>query len=175
MDEKSRAGEEQPMKAQNLRQLKEHDDEEHPREKLAGFIASKPVLLSVFIFLGAGGLWLAEPEEGSLLMAFKRYAPAATSLAGSFLAGLLIGRIARRKLKHVLIVAGIVVVAISALTRFGVIGLAADQWVQSSVGWVSDKMEKVNSYIAALLPSATAAGSGLYLGFRRKSKPRESD
>ena len=98
-----------------------------------------------------------------------------TSLVGSFLAGLIIGRIARRKLKHVLIAGGIVVVAISLLTKFGVIGPAADQWVQSSVGWVSDHLDKMQSYIAALLPSATAAGSGLYLGFRRKKKPRQVD
>jgi uncharacterized membrane protein (Fun14 family) len=68
-----------------------------------------------------------------------------------------------------------VVVAVSLLTRFGVIGPAADQWVQSSVGWGSEQLDKMQSYIAAFLPSATAAGSGLYLGFRRKRKPRQAD
>jgi uncharacterized membrane protein (Fun14 family) len=159
------------MKAGKLRELRKDDDDEGAREGLAGFIASRPVLLSAAAFVAAGALTLAEPEKGSLLTALQPYAPAIMSLAGSFLAGLMIGRIARRKLKHVLIAGGIVVVAVSLLTKFGVIGPAADQWVQSSVGWVSDNLDRAQGYIAALLPSAAAAGSGLYLGFRRKRKP----
>jgi hypothetical protein len=87
------------MKAQKLRQLSKHDDDEGAREKLNGFIASSPVLLSAATFLAAGGLWLAEPDKGSVLTALKPYAPATMSLAGSFLAGLIIGRGARRKRK----------------------------------------------------------------------------
>ena len=160
------------MKAGTLRNSVTDDD---TRENLSDFVASRPVLLSVATFLGAGWLWLIGPEKDSVLAALQPYAPAVTSLAGSFLAGLIIGRIARRKLKHVLIAGGVVVVAVSLLTKFGVIGPAADQWVQSSVGWGSEQLDKMQSYIAALLPSATAAGSGLYLGFRRKSKPRQAD
>jgi uncharacterized membrane protein (Fun14 family) len=160
------------MKAGTLRNSVTDDD---TRENLSDFVASRPVLLSVATFLGAGWLWLIGPEKDSVLAALQPYAPAVTSLAGSFLAGLIIGRIARRKLKHVLIAGGVVVVAVSLLTKFGVIGPAADQWVQSSVGWGSEQLDKMQSYIAALLPSATAAGSGLYLGFRRKRKPRQAD
>ena len=160
------------MKAGMLHNSVTDDD---TRENLSDFVASSPVLLSVAAFLGAGWLWLIGPGKDSVLAALQPYAPAVTSLAGSFLAGLIIGRIARRKLKHVLIAGGVVVVAVSLLTKFGVIGPAADQWVQSSVGWVSEHLNKMQSYIAALLPSATAAGSGLYLGFRRKRKPRQVD
>ena len=160
------------MKAGMLHNTVTDDD---ARENLSDFVASRPVLLSGAAFLGAGWLWLIGPENDSALAALQPYAPAVTSLAGSFLVGLIIGRIARRKLKHVLIAGGIVVVAVSLLTKFGVIGPAADQWVQSSVGWVSEHLDKMQSYVAALLPSATAAGSGLYLGFRRKKKPRQAD
>jgi len=160
------------MKAGTLRNSVTDDD---TRENLSDFVASRPVLLSVATFLGAGWLWLIGPEKDSVLAALQPYAPAVTSLAGSFLAGLIIGRIARRKLKQVLIAGGVVVVVVSLLTKFGVIGPAADQWVQSSVGWGSEQLDKMQSYIAALLPSATAAGSGLYLGFRRKRKPRQVD
>ena len=160
------------MKAKKLRQFTKDIDDEDARDNFGGFLASRPVLLSAATFLGAGILWFAEPDKGSLLIALKPYAPAAMSLAGSFLAGLVIGRIARRKLKYVLIAGGIVVVAVGVLTKFGVIGPAADQWVQSSVGWVSANMDRVQGYIAALLPSAAAAGSGLYMGVRRKRKPR---
>ncbi len=160
------------MKTGPIRKLANDDHDEDAGETLAGFAASRPVLLSLAILLSAGSLWLAEPDQGSVLAALRPYAPAATSLAGSFLAGLIIGRTARRKLKHVLIAGGVIVIAVSLLTKFGVIGPAADQWVQSSVGWMSNQLEGMQGYIAALLPSATAAGSGLYLGFRRKPKPR---
>lgn len=73
--------------------------------------------MSAATFLGAGVLWFTEPDKGSLLIALKPYAPAAMSLAGSFLAGLVIGRIARRKLKYVLIAGGIVVVAVGVLDQ----------------------------------------------------------
>jgi len=105
------------MEVQKLRQSRKHDEDEDAREKLAGFIASKPVLLSAATFPAASGLSLAEPEKGSLLTAVKPYAPAVMSLAGSFLAGLIIGRIARHKLKHVLIAGGIVVVAALEVLR----------------------------------------------------------
>jgi uncharacterized membrane protein (Fun14 family) len=160
------------MKAGKLRQLSKDDDAEDSRENLGGFIASKPLLLSAATFLGAGGLWFAEPDKGSLLTALKPYAPAAMSLAGSFLAGLIIGRIARRRLSKVLIAGGLGVVAVTLLTKFGVIGPAADQWVQSSVGWAGENLDKAQGYVAALLPSAAAAGSGLFMGFRHKRKPR---
>ena len=160
------------MKTGTVRQLVKADDDEDGRGKLADFVASRSFLLSLASFLGAGGLWLAEPNKGSVLAALQPYAPVAMSLAGSFLAGLIIGRIARRRLKYVLIAGGVMVIAVSLLAKFGVIGPAADQWVQSSLGWASNKMDKMQGYIAALLPSATAAGSGLYLGFRRRRKPR---
>ncbi|HAJ91623.1 MAG TPA: hypothetical protein DCO71_03220 [Gammaproteobacteria bacterium] len=153
-----------------LRRFTKDDDDEGADDKLGGFIASKPLLLSAATFLGAGGLWFAEPDKSALLTTLKPYAPAAMSLAGSFLAGLVIGRIARRRLSKVLIAGGLGVVAVTLLTKFGVIGPAADQWVQSSVGWVSENLDKAQGYVAALLPSATAAASGLFMGFRRKRK-----
>jgi uncharacterized membrane protein (Fun14 family) len=162
------------MNTKKLRQLTKHDDDEDASEKLGDFVASKPFLLSAAIFLGAVALLFAEPDKGALLTALKPYAPAAMSLAGSFFAGLVIGRIARRKLRYVLIAGAVVVVAVTLLTKFGIIGPAADQWVQSSIGWISDNLEEVQAYLAAFLPSATAAGSGMYLGFRRKRKPRQA-
>ena len=162
------------MKAKILRKIKEDSDDEDIKEKLSQFLASRSVLLSAATFAGAGGLLLSEPEKGSLLMALKPYAPAALSLAGSFLAGLFVGRAARRKLGPVFLTGGIAIAAIGLMTKFGVIGSAADQWVQSSVGWASENINKAQGYIATLLPSTTAAGSGLYLGFRRKKKSREN-
>ena len=162
------------MKAKILRKIREDSDDEDIRENLSQFLASRSVLLSAVTFAGAGGLLLSEPEKGSLLMALQPYAPAVLSLSGSFLSGLFVGRAARRRLAPVFLTGGVAIAAIGLMTKYGVIGPAADQWVQSSVGWVSGNMDKAQGYIATLLPSTTAAGSGLYLGFRRKKKPREN-
>jgi len=145
--------------------------EEEVTEKIGDVVATKPFLISATATIGAGGLALADPEQGSMLAVLQPYAPALASLAGSFLIGFVIGKLARRKFKHVIIAGGIVIAAITLLTKFGVIGPAADQWVDSSVGWLNENMDKGRAYLAALLPSATAAGSGLYLGFRKKRLP----
>ena len=47
------------MKAGKLRELRKDEDDEDAREKLAGFIASRPVLLSAAAFVAAGALTLA--------------------------------------------------------------------------------------------------------------------
>ncbi len=148
------------------------DDENSGIASLPELLASKHALASLVAFLGAGWLLLVKPDSGTMKAALLPYAPAVMSLTGSFLAGLIIGRIARRNLKPVLISGGVLVVAITLLTQFGVIGPSADQWMQSSTAWVNVQLNTMQSYIAALLPSATAASSGLYLGFRRKRKPR---
>lgn len=157
----------------NSRPLRRPDDDGEAPGGLAGVLSSKPALFSVAAFFGACILWFTEPEKGTLQAALKPYAPAAMSLTGSFIAGFLVGRVARRKLKPVLIAGVIVVVAISLLAKFGVIGPAADQWVHSTVGWVSEGLDKVNGYVAALLPSVAAASGGLYMGFRGKRKSGE--
>lgn len=145
--------------------------EEEVTEKVGDVVASKPFLISATALLGAGGLALSEPEQGSMLAALQPYAPALASLAGSFLIGFIAGKIARRKLRYVIIAGGIVVVAITLLTKFGVIGPAADQWVDSTVGWLNENMDKGRAYLSALLPSAAAAAGGMYLGFRGKRLP----
>jgi len=145
--------------------------EEEVTEKVSDVVATKPFLISATALVGAGGLTLAEPDQGTVLAMLQPYAPALASLAGSFLVGFIVGKIARRKFRYVIIAGGIVVVAVTLLTKFGVIGPAADQWVDSSVGWINENMDKGRAYLSALLPSATAAAGGMYLGFRKKKLP----
>ena len=160
------------MRPAILHKAERNSDDEGIREKLSQFLLSGPVLLSAVSTVCAGGLMLSEPENGSLLMAIKPYAPATLLFAGSFLAGLLIGRAARRTLGPIILTGGIIVAAISLMVKFGVLGSSADQWLQSTVGWISGTMDKTQGYIAAFLPSSAAAGSGLFIGFRRKKKSR---
>ena len=102
----------------------------------------------------------------------ERYWPIIVSVGGSFIAGFLIGRIARRTMKTAAIVAGIALLVIFVLGRFGVDGSTAEQWVSASSEWVSTNVEGAGRYAASLLPSATAATIGGFLGFGRKKKRR---
>ncbi|MBW2658437.1 MAG: hypothetical protein JRC87_02390 [Deltaproteobacteria bacterium] len=161
------------MKPAIPRKIRGNSDDNGAREKLSHFLASAPVLLSALSIICAGGLLLTKPENGSLLMTIKSYAPALLLLAGSFLGGLLVGRAARNTLRPIILTAGIIIAAVTLLTKFGVLDSSVDMWVQSTVGWISDNMDKTQGYIATLLPSSTAAGSGFFIGFRRRKKLRE--
>jgi len=98
----------------------------------------------------------------------ERYWPIVATVGGSFIAGFLLGKLARRTLKTAAIVGGIALLAIFVLGRFGVDGSAAEQWVGASSEWIGTNVEGASRYVASLLPSATAAAVGGFLGFRRK-------
>ena len=57
---------------------------------------------------------------------------------------------------------------IGLLTKFGLDGSAVEAWLHASVGWVSEHLDMAQRYLASLLPSATAAGAGSVMGYRRK-------
>lgn len=40
----------------------------------------------------------------------------------------------------------------------------------ASVGWVSEHLDMAQHYLVSLLPSATAAGAGSVVGYRRKRR-----
>jgi hypothetical protein len=62
------------------------------------------------------------------------------------------------------------VLLIGLLTKFGLDGSAIEQWLHASVGWVSEHLDSAQRYLASLLPSATAAGAGSVMGYRRKRR-----
>ena len=129
---------------------------------------AKSFLLAAAAFLGAGGLWLAAPEKGSITSWVQPYAPAVVTLAGSFLGGFLVGWGARRALTVTALVAGVAMALLGLAAYFGMDGAAAEQWVNSSVSWMSANLDGAQRYLVALLPSAAAAGTGTFLGFRRR-------
>jgi len=148
----------------------EQDDSEI---SLTGFLLaakSKMFLLSAAGFLGAIGLWMTDPGQGSLLSLLQPYAPAIMALAGSFTGGFLVGWFARRTFGKTIFITGLVIAAIGLLIKFGVGGSALEDWVHASVGWVNASTEGTKRYLAALIPSAAAAGTGFFKGFRRKKR-----
>jgi len=131
-------------------------------------LTSKSFLLVGTAFLGAGWLWFSTPATGSTAAWLSTYAPATMTLAGSYLGGFLIGWGARRALRMTAIVAGVAILLLGLLTKFGLDGSAIESWLQASVGWVGEHLDMAQRYIASLLPSATAAGTGSVMGYRRK-------
>jgi uncharacterized membrane protein (Fun14 family) len=130
-------------------------------------LRSKSFLASAVTFLGASGIWLMQAGRESLLSGLKPYAPAAMSLAGSFAAGFLVGWYIRRTFGKTIMVTGGVIALVFLLVKFGVGGAGFEAWVNASAGWVSDSKDQVQRYLAVLLPSAAAAGTGFYKGCRQ--------
>ena len=110
---------------------------------------------------------LATLDQGSTASWFQQYAPATTTLAASFLGGYFIGWGAKRTLRITAIVAAVAIGLIGLLAKFGIDASAVESWISSSVGWMGQNLDEAQQYLTALLPSATAAGTGGVLGFRR--------
>jgi hypothetical protein len=65
------------------------------------------------------------------------------------------------------IVAAVAIGLIGLLAKFGIDASAIESWINASVGWVGENLDDAQRYLTTLLPSATAAGAGGVLGFRR--------
>ena len=97
----------------------------------------------------------------------ERFGPLAGSLVLSFIAGFIIGRIARKTITTAAIVAAVVMLGIYLLGRFGIDGSTASHWIDTGSAWVGETVEGGGRYLASLLPSAGAAAVGGLLGFRK--------
>jgi len=128
---------------------------------------SKSVLGAGAALLGSGSLLLATPDQGTAASWLQQYAPATTTLAASFLGGYFIGWGAKRTLRVTVIVAAVAIGLVGLLAKFGVDASAVESWINASVGWVGENLDEAQRYLTTLLPSATAAGTGGVLGFRR--------
>jgi uncharacterized membrane protein (Fun14 family) len=90
------------------------------------------------------------------------------TISGSYLAGFFIGWGARRTIRLTSIITGIALAVIGLFVSWGWDGTAVQSWVNSANAWVGESIEGVGRYLVSMLPSATAAGAGGVLGFRRK-------
>jgi len=141
------------------------------REALRGGrspFTAKSVLLGMGLFIGSGMFWMSDPAKGSVTSWLQGFAPATMTIAGSYLGGFFIGWGARRTLKLTSIIAAIALGVIGLFVSWGWDGAGAQEWVHSASAWVGESVEGAGRYLIGFLPSATAAGSGGVLGFRRK-------
>lgn len=126
------------------------------------------VIGALGLFAGSGIAWFTTPDPGSMLAWLKPTAPATMSVTGSYLAGYFVGWGARRTIKLTSIIAGIAIALFGLLASWGLGTSGAESWVSSAVGWAGEGVKGAGRYLVSLLPSATAAGVGGVLGFRRK-------
>jgi uncharacterized membrane protein (Fun14 family) len=130
--------------------------------------SAKSVWLATGLFIGGTAAALSGPAEGTIGPWFQGLSTSVMTLAGSYLAGFIIGWGARRTIKLTTIIAGIALAVIGLFVSWGWDGSMAQSWVNSASAWVGESVEGAGRYLVSLLPSAAAAGAGGVLGFRRK-------
>lgn len=95
--------------------------------------------------------------------------PALFRFGLSYIGGFFLGYGLKRFLKVTLVVSAMVVGVLLLLSHTGVIGLdwnSMQEQVQSSFGWLTGQAEALKDFLSGYLPSAGAAGVGLFLGLR---------
>jgi len=91
-------------------------------------------------------------------------------LGASYAGGFLFGWALRRFLKTTAWIAGTLVAAIALLKATGWADLDWAAWqhhVSSNFTWIKSQAGGLKQFLFGFLPSAGAAGTGLFLGFRR--------
>jgi uncharacterized membrane protein (Fun14 family) len=140
------------------------------RERRAGRspFTAKSVLLAGALFISALGYWITGANKDAAASWLQAAAPGTMAVTGSYLGGFFIGWGARRTIKITSIVAGIVLAVIGLFVSWGWDGSTAQSLVNSTTAWLGENVEGAGRYLVSLLPSATAAGAGGILGFKRK-------
>ena len=129
---------------------------------------AKSVWLAAGLCIGAGSTMASGPAEGAIASWFQGQAPSVMTVAGSYIGGFFIGWGARRTLKVTSIITGVVLAVIGLFASWGWDTSAVQSWIDSGSVWIGENVEGAGRYLVSLLPSATSAGAGGVLGFRRK-------
>jgi uncharacterized membrane protein (Fun14 family) len=150
---------------QNVRSVSQFKDER--RGSRSSFTA-KSVLLTGGLFIGALGVSTVGSGKGADASWLQSFAPGTLTVTGSYLAGFFFGWGARWAIKLTSIVTGLAVAAVGALAWLGWDATAIQSWLNSTSAWAGESIEGARQYLVSLLPSASAAGVGGVLGFKRK-------
>ena len=65
-------------------------------------------------------------------------------------------------------IVGALLAIVGLFISWGWDGAVVQSWINSGSSWVGEHVEGAGRYLVSLLPSATAAGAGGFIGFRRK-------
>lgn len=113
----------------------------------------------------------ADPGSTSRQLGFGGAAgPLFAKLGGSFMIAFAVGYAFRKFLKLAILIGGVIAIGVFAMQRAGVASIdwaSVQQHVSDSFAWLRGEAEGFRTLVAGALPSAAAAGFGLFMGFRR--------
>ncbi len=118
----------------------------------------------------------AEPAPGvgtggGQVVCAPRAWPATCRLGVSYLGGFFLGWALRRFLKATLLLSGAAIALIALGKKLGWLDLdwaSVENHVRTSLAWIQGEAGSIKQFLTGYLPSAGAAGLGVFFGFRRK-------
>lgn len=115
------------------------------------------------------------PSDSGTNWNWRKPFPGYVRVSASYVAAYCIGWLFRRVLR-LIFVTGALVVALIGFGKFAGWDLTRTQeQITRSGEWARHEATTTKDQLSSLLPSATAAGIGMFLGFRRRNKARISD
>lgn len=148
--------------------LKEPVKEGRELRKGRSPFTAKSVWIASGLFIGSGSaMFSGQAEGGGMASWLQSQSPIVLTAAGSYLAGFFVGWGARRTIKLTSVIVGVLVALIGLTASLGWDSSVLQSWLNSGGTWLSENIESAEHYLLSLLPSATAAGAGGVLGFRR--------
>ena len=130
--------------------------------------SAKSVLFAGGLFIGALGYSTSGSGNGADASWLQSLAPGTLAVTGSYLGGFFIGWGARRALKLTSMIIGLAAAATGALVYLGMDISTIQDWLNARSALAGESIKGAGHYLVSLLPSATAAGIGGVLGFRRR-------
>jgi uncharacterized membrane protein (Fun14 family) len=138
------------------------------RSKGRSPFGARSVWVAGALFLGALASWVTGAGKGPEPSWLQTAAPGTMAVTGSYLGGFFIGWGARRTIKITSMITGIAVAALGVGVWLGWDTSVMQSWLNSASAWAGESIEGAGRHLVSLLPSATAAGAGGFLGFKRK-------
>jgi uncharacterized membrane protein (Fun14 family) len=130
-------------------------------------LTAKSVLFAIGLFVGSSCAMLTHPAQNSTMSWFQNHIPTIMSITGCYIGGFFVGWWIRNLLKLTSILIGIILALIGFFITYGWDSSIFESWGNSIGGWLNDNIAVARYYFISLLPSITAAGVGVVLGFRR--------
>jgi uncharacterized membrane protein (Fun14 family) len=158
---------------------------------------SKSVLAALAVVLAGTGLWFSDITSGppqnvagnaavtnapGITLTNTTGAPAGTHwkwskpfpihvrMGASYVAGFFLGWLFRRVLRLILVFSALAIALLAYVKLAGCDMTHTEEQVKRSSEWAQHEATAAKDYLKHMLPSATAGGVGIFLGFRRRSK-----
>lgn len=129
-----------------------------PDGMVSGFSSSDPTVL------GASQGPAAEPRL------IDKASPAVARFGGCFVVGFCIAYAFKKFIKVTAVVAGVVLIAIFAMKKAGIIDLdwaMMEGTVTRSVAWLRGEAGAMKDFVTGYLPSTASAAAGMFVGMRK--------